>query len=318
MDTRKNRRRFLTAVGKGATMAGAVLGGLMPELGARAAAPAGTGTGAPVSPGSPPPGTVTPLDPTTQATFYSQALNDADVLSLLATLGEPGRLDPPTQSFDSILDNNGESKQVFLPVTSYASGLTIAYVIYGTSSGMTYGGTPVPVTVKTLMSNTGRATFAINGALQDASTIDPMPTLYICLFPDEYAAQRGATLEVAYAERGPLARFMRKVMMAKDNDTNRGDCYRQAERSYATCLRNANGAFNAALGALGIAALCIAYALIVVGTGGAAAWTWAYFCAAAVGTAAGVVIAYKQDIAACDTLFNGNLQLCRRKFPIAT
>ena len=309
---RRSRRGFLRGAVKAGTLLAAALGGLVPELSAHAQ---GVGS-APVTPntGTAPLPIVPPLDPASQAALYSLALNDSDVTLLLGTLSESGRLDPPTQSSDIALDSNVRSQQIIMPVIGYSSGSVLAYLIYGSASGMTYNGASVPVSVKNLMSNAGVATFAVNGSLQDASAIDPMPTLFACLFPDEFSALFGASLPVVSNRQGFVARFMRNTAAAAQADTPGAICYRQAQRALAACIRTANAA-QAALGTFGAAVLCIAFALLVVGTAGATAFAWAFFCGATVAGFAIAVLAYKQDLAACETIFEGAVATCRRNNP---
>jgi hypothetical protein len=164
----------------------------------------------------------------------------------------------------------------------------------------------------------------MNGLLQDATEIDPMPAMFALLFPSEYAVARSSmvmqAMQIVKARMGFNRRFMQKTGLAYDGTSSGAigssdPCVRKAGRDLDTCVANTNVAFWTSMGLAVGAVVCIAWALAAVAStvGVVTMSAWVYWCGAATGAFAVAVVKYKADLAACETLFEGDLALCKRK-----
>jgi hypothetical protein len=297
--TMKNfsRRAFVARTTKASAALLALIAGVVPELG-KAAVPTAT-TADPAGP----PAT---MDPSAQAALYSQALNDADVLVLMSTTTEQGRLDPPSSSVDFAVATTGQAgQQVFLPLRSYATGQTLAYVIYGPGTGIGPDGSLQPAFIKAVVGNTGSFQFAARGQLFPAPAPEVSLALFMNLFPNEYMSQQ-ALLPARTVARAKQNGMFRKVMQAVQ-DPKLSDCLFKARYQFDACMQKAIAAMAAVLVGCLLMLLCLGISILLTPAGG---WALAYSCLL-VGSATLLAIAAAIAVAkACNYSYNTSVANC--------
>ena len=310
-----SRRTFVSRATKSSAAILALISGLIPEI---------SGADMPTPASDPSDSPPTPLDPAIQTAFYSQALNDADVMLLMSTLPEQGRLDPPSASFSIASTVTGQAtQQVFLPVRSYSSGITLAYVIYGSGStvipdaalqsGMV--GPLQPGAVKAMVSNSGLFQFAAGGILYPSPSADLSAALFIYLFPDEYVTQQtgGSVIPTSSwsGREGALKNkpAFRKVMQAGTGPL--ADCLSKARYDFSACIQKV----QAVLGAIIIGILLIAACIGVLMFTQPAGATFAYTCLGVSVATLAIIQKARWMADNCGLAYNDAVLTCNENFP---
>lgn len=298
-----NRRDFSLRLTRASAALMGLVAGVVPEL-AKAAAVSTPSTATALADATQP----MQLDPAKQATYYSQALNDADVLLLLSTLSEPGRLDPPSLSLDVSSTPSGQTaQQVFMPVRSFATGKTLAFVVYGSGTGIASDGSRIPGVVKSIVGNNGTLRFAAAGALVDSPISELRTPLFAYLFPNEYIElQTPTALRTATATAKAPRSWFRKVMQAVDNPAL-NNCIFKAKYEFNACIQKTNSTLAAALIAMGLTLICVGVALVL----GPTALSLAYACAISGLGSLALVVRYGAELDACKGEYLDKVANCR-------
>lgn len=309
----KGRRRFFGRLTKiAAGMGGLIAASVVPELRAQTRSTASTNVATSVS--------STALSTASENQLYTQALSDPDVALMLSGLGEIGRLDPPNRTHDIVLDAGNRALSVTLPVTSYASGLPIAYVVFGTGTCTGSDGATAVMPLRGMVTRSGRVLVAGGGRVADHPRADWNETYFALFFPDQYHARRtSAAPSPAAPSRtsGGLweRKFLRNARVAAND--KRGYCMQQCKLTWDQCL---NAAVVTGMSGLLVGfwcGLCLAAAggLIVITAGVAAPAIT--ICATPCAIAAGAIIATHIIVSRCNSTLDACIELCQ-SIPIGT
>lgn len=227
----QGRRRFFGRLSKLAAALGAVATGIVPELSKAQALPSNPAGGALAA--------APPLAVEVENQLYMQALADADVALLMASLGGQMRLDPPSRSHDVVLDPQNRAATVMLPVVSYTTGAVAAYICFGAGTSPQPDGSPVTMPIRGMVAATGEVSIAGGGRIAASPKPEFDEAIFASLFPEVYFETRVNTGTASSPLRRRTSgaiwnnRLMRRVAVALDR---RGMCMRNCNISWQTCL----------------------------------------------------------------------------------
>jgi hypothetical protein len=206
-----------------------MMSGIAPELQAQAL-PGGTAVGPEL-----------PLAIEDQNALYAAALNDPDVTAIVNMLGEPLRIDPPTNSYASTVVPGQSISYVELPLTSYATGRPTAYLFFGNGSLTDQNGANQTLPIRLAIANDGLMRVSLLGTAQVADSPASAPgggeLLFATYFPEEYLATLDRQVSSAGTAGHLAARRVtnrvRKVMYAGGGDPAALQACRDAFRACA-------------------------------------------------------------------------------------
>lgn len=241
------RRLFLKKFGGLSVGLGSILMGVLPELNAQTV----PGGGSPML-------TPVPLSPTDLNAWYSAALGAPESFALQAKLNEPTRIDPPVSGSTSVYDG-AVVTNVRFPIVSYATGLPIAFLVFGTMGATASNAKPIRV----LVANTGKL-FAASG-----TNIGEIPWsapgakgLFAGFFPKEFLASPAASMQsnqvgASGQPAQPGQRVLETACVAyPDVDGPVPDRQFACIATYKACMDTASSYQDAAAGAEAGAVVC--------------------------------------------------------------